>query len=560
MPNQSAADTILINGHIYTMEPQRPEVAALAIRDGRIIALGDTAQISVLAGAATTVIDLQGRMCMPGLIDGHCHPTKGAIANLFSCKFEFTASVAEIANVLTTFITRNPTAQWIIGGRWGSGLFETQTILSPRAWLDQYSDGKAVYLRDDSGHNGWANSEALRRLGVTSATPDPKGGKIVRDPSSGEPNGLLLEEADISTRSRLPDWTEEQYRAGVREMVRIANRYGITGITDADATEPLLKAYRDVDQCGALSLHVAAAISTPYGHRETPLDYDLTEALRDRYASEHVDTRCVKIYEDGVPTVACTAAMLAPYVSHSHFPAGHTGWLHVDEDTLTTDVAELEKRGFTVKLHTAGDRSVRVALNAIARAHHISGRADLRHELAHAGFIDPADLSRFRALNVVADLSPYLWYPSPMNDSIVSALGERGTRYWPIRDLLEAGAPVLAGSDWPAAVASMDPWIGIAAMVTRRDPTGATPGALWPEQAVSLAQALKIFTLDGARALRREHHTGSLKVGKAADVIVLDRHLFRIDPEDIAGTVVDMTVFAGRIVHQKASAVEKKGT
>ncbi|MBM4258489.1 MAG: amidohydrolase family protein [Deltaproteobacteria bacterium] len=251
-----------------------------------------------------------------------------------------------------------------------------------------------------------------------------------------------------------------------------------------------------------------------------------------------------------MPTGARTAAMLAPYVPHPSFPDGYTGVLHVDEYTLTTDIAQLEKRGFTVKLHTAGDRSVRVALNAIERAHKISGRADLRHELAHAGFIDPLDIPRFRALNVVADLSPYIWYPSPINAAIVNAVGERAHHYWPIRDLLEAGAPLLAGSDWPAAVASMDPWIGIEAMVTRQDPTRATPGSVWSEQAVSLEQVLPIFTVAGAYALRRDHVTGSLRVGKSADVIVLDRNLFTIDLHAIANTVVEMTLFAGRVVYQ----------
>jgi predicted amidohydrolase YtcJ len=551
--DQKTADTILLNGYIYTMDPQLPTVEALAIRAGLIIALGDSDHISAFTGAETTVVDLQGRMAMPGLIDAHCHPTKGAIAELFSCKFAFTASLADIAQALSAFVARNPKADWIIGGRWGSGLFAHSTIASPRAWLDQYSAGKAVYLRDDSGHNGWANSEALRRLGLTRDTPDPGGGTIVRDPHSGDPTGVLLEEADVAARSKLPDWTDDQYRTGVREMVRIANRYGITGITDADATEPLLKAYRDIDQRGLLSLHVAAAISTPYGRRMTPLDYDHIEALRERYASDHVDTRFVKIYEDGVPTAARTAAMLAPYVAHHDFPSDYTGLLHVDEETLTKDIAELEKRGFTVKLHTAGDRSVRVALNAIERAHQISGRSDLRHELAHACFVDPADIPRFRALNVVADLSPYLWFPSPLYEAMVGAVGARGMHCWPIRNLLEAGAPLLAGSDWPAAVASMDPWIGIAAMVTRCDPRHLTSGSLWPEQAVNLEQALRIFTIEGAHALRRDQLTGSLQVGKSADVIVLNRNLFRLSPDAIADTVVELTLFAGRIVHQEST-------
>lgn len=546
-----SADTILFNGFLYTVEQDQPTVEAVAIRDGKIVAMGSSEEVRKLAGEKTHLIDLQGRMVMPGLIDGHCHPTKGAIGDLFSCKFEFGATAEDIAHILKAYVENNPDAEWIIGGRWASGFFEKNDISSPRTWLDSYSGDKAVYLRDITGHNGWTNTRALQLLGLGKDTTDPAGGKIIRDPETGEPNGLLIEEADVSARSRLPDWTAEQYQAGVLEMVRIANGYGITGMTEADASEPLLKAYQDVDRAGNLSLHLAASITTPYGARDTPLDYDHIEALRDQYASDRVDTRFVKIYEDGVPTGARTAAMLAPYMPHDDFPEDFTGLLHVDEETLTKDLTELEKRGFTVKIHTAGDRAVHVSLNAIEKAHAASGRSDLRHELAHAGLVAPADIPRFQQLNAVADLSPYIWFPSPIMQSVLDAIGERAKHYWPIRDLLEAGAPVLAGSDWPSAVRSMDPWIGIETIVTRRNPSAETPGALWPEQAISAEQALRIFTIENAKALRLEAETGSLKVGKSADMIVLGQNLFGINPDEIADTTVDMTLFAGKVVHQK---------
>jgi predicted amidohydrolase YtcJ len=243
--------------------------------------------------------------------------------------------------------------------------------------------------------------------------------------------------------------------------------------------------------------------------------------------------------------------MLTPYLPHENFPDDFTGLLHVDEETLTQDLSELEKRGFTVKLHTAGDRAVHVSLNAIEKAHVVSGRADLRHELSHAGFVTPSDIPRFHQLNAVADLSPYVWFPSPIIQSVLDAVGERGKWYWPNRDLLEASAPMLAGSDWPAAVPSLDPWIGIESMITRHDPRDETPGALWSEQALSLEQTLQIFTIEGAKALCLEAETGSLKVGKSADMIVLEQNLFSIALDTIADTKVDMTLFAGNIVHQK---------
>ncbi|MFC7050044.1 amidohydrolase [Emcibacter nanhaiensis] len=545
-----AADKIFFNGHIYTVEQEQPWAEAVAITDGRFVAVGTDAEIRKLAGKNTEMVDLEGRMAMPGLNDGHSHPTDGAIANLFSCKFEFTATPEEIAEILQECVRRNPDSDWIVGGRWDSNFFENYDIPSPREWLDQYSGGKAVYFSDDSGHNGWANSKALELVGMTKETPDPKGGTIVRDPATGEPSGVLLEEAQILMESQLPDWSGKQYRAAVIEMARIANGYGITGIKDANAREPILKAYHDVDQAGELNIRVAAAISTPYGHREVPLDYERISRLQKEYASDRVNTWFVKLFDDGVPTVSRTAAMLEPYIHDDHFPENYRGQLHLSEDVMTADVAELEKRGFTVKIHTAGDRSVQTALNAIERAHEISGRSDLRHELAHSEFISAEDLPRYKALNVVADLSPYLWHPSPIVQSIFDAVGEERSRknLWHIRDLLEAGAPVLAGSDWPAAVPSMDPWIAIEAMITRKDPYGKTPGVLGPDQAITLAQALHIFTVDGARALKLEKVSGSIAPGKSADLIVLNQNLFEIPAEDIAETKVEMVVLAGNTV------------
>jgi predicted amidohydrolase YtcJ len=544
-------DTLLVNARIHTMHEALPRADALGVRDGSIAALGRANDLRPLRGRETRVVDLAGRMVLPGLIDGHCHPTKGAVAQLFSCQFPTSATPAEIGRALADYLAREPDVECVIGGRFGSGFFEYHRISSPREWLDRHSGGKPVYLRDDSGHNGWANTSALRLLGLDRNSADPPGGRILRDPKTGELTGLLLEQADVEARSRLPDWSRDQYRAGVREMVRIANGFGITGITDADATEPLLEAYREADVAGELTLHVIASISTPYGHREEPLDYEHIEALRDSYASAHVDTRFVKIYEDGDPTEARTAAMLDPYRPDPRYPAGFRGSLHVAETTLAKDIAELEQRGFTVKLHTAGDRAVRVALDAIEWAHARSGRSDLRHELAHSGLVDPADIHRFRELNAVADLSPYIWFPSPLIESVRRAIGDRVDRYWPIRDLLEAEAPLLAGSDWPAAVASMDPWIGIATMVRRRDPSGENPGSLWAEQAIGLADALRIFTVEGARAARRDSVAGSLAVGKSADLIVLEKDLFEINPAEISRELLEMTWFAGELVYEK---------
>jgi predicted amidohydrolase YtcJ len=225
--------------------------------------------------------------------------------------------------------------------------------------------------------------------------------------------------------------------------------------------------------------------------------------------------------------------------------------MHRNTEVLTADLIELDKRGYTVKIHTAGDRSVRIALDAIEATREAIGNKDKRHELAHAGYIDAIDLPRFAELNAVADLCPVIWHPSPIIDAVISAVGrERGERYWPVRDLVDSGAPLLAGSDWPSAVPDANPWSGIEAFVTRRDPRGDAEGALWPEQAITLEEAIEIYTMHGARAMRMEDRIGSIEVGKLADIIVLERNIFEIPIDEVADTQIMQTYFEGRLVYE----------
>ncbi|WP_162300058.1 amidohydrolase [Kineobactrum sediminis] len=546
----TAADTIYLNAHIYTVNPDRVWADAVAIRDGRFVHVGDSAGADAYRGPTTTVIDLQGAMVMPGINDAHVHAQRGGVKSLYECNFPFSSTPEQIARRVADCVASNPDAVWIRGGQWDSGFFDTHQIDSPRELLDAVSGDKAVLLNDDSNHNGWVNSRALVLAGVDRDTPNPADGTIVRDPVTGEPNGLLLEGAEQRVSDLLPEWRDEEMLAGAREALRIANGFGITGLKEAYSEPRAMAAFQALESAGDLSVHLALGIQTPYGHRSEPLDYAAIDEQRDHYASAGLHTAFVKVFMDGVPTASRTAAMLQPYTPEHAHATPHRGLLHLDPALLTRDLVELDKRGYTVKIHTAGDRAVRVALDAIAAARTANGDSGLRHELAHAGYIDPEDLPRFAELGAVADLSPYLWHPSPIIDSVVGAVGSpRGGEYFPVRSLLEAGAPVLAGSDWPAAVETIDPWLGIEALVTRQDPRGLFPGSFWPEQAISLADALRIMTLDGAKAMRLDHMTGSIEVGKSADMVVLDRNLFAMESQNISDIRVLSTLFAGKIVY-----------
>jgi len=548
-PATPSADTLITNARIYTLDPDRPWATAAAIRDGRYVFVGDGNGLAAYRGHATRVLDLGGKMMMPGINDVHSHPWQGGLKRLYQCSFAFDATPDLVAAALRACLAANPQAQWIEGGQWTSDFFRMHDIPSPRAWLDAISTDVAIFLHDDATHNGWVNSRALELGGIGRDTPDPEGGKILRD-ADGEPNGLLYEAARRVVLETKPEWTVAQYRAAIAEAVGEANRFGLTGVDEARVQAPMLEAYGQLDAAGDLSLHVTANLQTPRTYRDYPLDIAGLEALRDRYRSDHVDTRYIKIFLDGVPTASRTAYMLADYLADEEHPEPTRGFLLVNPETLKQDLVDLDKAGFTVKMHAAGDGAVRAGLDAIEAARRANGASGLRHQLAHAGFIDPRDLPRFAGLNATVDMSPYIWFPSPIMDSIVGALGERGRRYYPVRDLWALGTDLVMGSDWPSAAVDMNPWGAIEALVIRRNPQGSDAATLWPEQAISLEQALHIATLGGARGLGIEAISGSVEVGKLADFIVLDRNLFDIAPEAISDTVVEQTWFEGRPVYR----------
>jgi predicted amidohydrolase YtcJ len=524
---------------------------SIAVTDDRIVFVGSNASVQAYIGPDTNVVELDGRMVMPGLVDAHLHPIRGALKELYQCNFPFTATPADVQAAVKRCVEEMPDSEWISGGQWDSGFFERFDIESPRRFLDAVSGDKAVVLGDDATHNAWVNTRALQLAGFDNNTPDPDGGKFERD-ADGMPNGILIETAAKLMRPFAANYTDAQYAAAAHEFSRIANAYGITGAKGAGLYNEEIAAFYSADRRGELNVHVAVSIRSPDGQRDEPLDYALIEEVRDRFASEHVHTEFVKIFLDGVPTPARTAAMLAPYMpDETHGSDFRGGRLHVRIDPLAADLIELDRRGFTVKMHTAGDRSVRVALDAIEAARKANGFSGLRHELAHAGYIDPIDLPRFAELDAVVDLSPVLWHPSPIFAAIFSAVGaERGEKYWPIREILDSKAAVLAGSDWPSVAPDANPWNGIEALVTRMDPRDETPGSLWPEQAITLAEAIEIYTINGARALRLDDRTGSIEAGKLADFIVLDRNIFEIPIEEVGATQVCQTYFEGELVYE----------
>ena len=538
------ADTVYINGFIYRVNPAQSTAEALAVRDGVIVAVGDNQQVQTLVSEQTRVVDLNGRMLMPGIHDMHVHPLEAGEKYNFQCAFPFTFTLDQIVAKLTECAADTPPGEWIRGGQWAMELLETDTVPHKRI-LDAITRDHPIYLGDSTVHGAWLNSRALAELGIDAATPDPQGGVIIRDPGTREPTGILIDNAAYNILHQLPSYTDEQYETALSWSMHEMNRVGVTTIKDALVGAQALKAYRNLDESGRLTMKVSASIAW----KMFWTDYETNVRKRADYATENVDTEFIKIMLDGIPPTR-TAAMLEPYLPNKKHGDGFTGKLIHSPEQLTKDMVYLDGQGLTVKIHATGDRSVRVALDAIEATRNANGASGLMHEISHAELIHPDDIPRFKQLNVTAEFSPILWYPSVLVQVMAEVIGEeRANRFWPLKSLLAADAHVIYGSDWPSVVPDPNPWPGIEAMVTRRDPYGVEPGELWAEQAVDLETALRIFTINGAVAGKQAHRTGTIEVGKSADFIVLDRNIFQVPVEDISETQVLLTVVSGQEVH-----------
>ena len=437
----------------------------------------------------------------------------------------------------------------ITGGPWRHDM-RPKMGASPRAALDAISTEVPIALADVTKHLLWCNSRALELAGLHDGIEDIEGGIIERDPKTGAPNGILAETACAPVR-RLFTHTPEELARATRYFVERFNRLGFTAFKEPMAIETDLAAYQAADQRGDLTLHMAAHLV-----RQSPLvpemiPYDEMERWRRVYASPNVRTDFAKLFLDGVAP-GFTASFTEPYLAASGYDADNhdaDAILLLTPEAIAQEITELDRRGFTVKMHAVGDNAIRRGLDGIEAARRENGSSGLRHEIAHAPFIRIEDLGRFSVLDAVAEVSPKLWYPNPATQAQTALLGEdRVSRCHALRDYLNANINVTYASDWPAASPDPNPWIGLAGMISRQDPFGNYPGSLGPEQAITLDQALPLFTINGAHSLRMGEETGSISVGKSADFIVLDAPLESLSSAEIAAVEVRETVWKSQTV------------
>jgi predicted amidohydrolase YtcJ len=550
-----AADLVLAGGNVYTVDAARRWGEAIAVRGGRILAVGSDADVRPLMGPKTEVHDLRGRMVVPGFQDAHVHPPASGL-DLLRCDLSAAHSREEYRRIVAEYAASHPDAAWVLGGGWSMDSFPGGT--PAREALDDLVPDRPVMLMNRDGHGAWVNSRALELAGVDRETPDPPDGRIERAPD-GSPQGTLHEGA-VSLVDRLaPQPTAAELLEGLRTAQSYLHSLGVTAWQDAivGGSYDTFDVYVDAADSGRLTARVVGALWWDR-HRGAEQIEGLLES-RTRGDVGRFRATSVKIMQDGV-CENFTAGVLEPYLDASGRPTSNRGLSFVEPTALREHVTALDREGFQVHVHAIGDRAVREALDAFEAARTENGANDLRHHIAHIQIIHPDDIPRFRELGVVANGQP-LWacYEPQMIDLTIPFLGpERSTWQYPFGSLLRSGAQLAFGSDW--AVSSCDPLEEIHVAVNRMQAPGYAYGGgsvlerepFLPDERIGLADAIHAFTM-GSAFVNHLDETGSLEPGKLADLAVIDRNLFDHPMEEIADARVELTLVEGAAVYEATS-------
>ncbi len=566
---ETPADSIFRNGFLYSVDAKDSVHSALAVREGRIVYVGSDAGVNKYAGKATQIIDLHGRMLMPGLVDGHMHPLQGG-AHLLQCNLQYEAlTVGQLQSKIQACLDKTRDQEpdgWLDVVGWFQTNMLPAGVVTTYATLDALNTRRPVVVESSFGHTVLANSRAIRLAGITASTPDPLGGKIARD-AAGNPTGIFEDAAFNPLLALVPKPTAADDLAAARATLGVLAKQGVTTFLDASATPEALIAYTALSREGVLSVraHFAPVISPPEG-RDPLKAIAAAKELANRYDQgplqprPGITVRNTKLFLDGVITApAFTGSMLTPYWVNRGSDT-HPQWgpgpnrgpeVYFPAPLLSTLVIGLSEAGMEPHMHADGEGAVRAGLDAVEQLRRKHPELDVRAAIAHNEIVDPADFPRYAKLNVIPVLS--LQWGKPASDTIDGArdfLGPARFRLLePAGFLHAAGARVAYGSDWP--VDALDEWFALKVGVTRTNAPDAGPkyaGRLGDDVGLSRKTALRAITLNSSYELHQEAQTGSLEVGKFADLIVLDRNFLKIPPEDIAKIKVLRTVVGGQTV------------
>lgn len=533
-PLASPADTILVNATIYTADPGRPTASALAIRAGRLLVLGSTKDVLAWRGSDTVVLDAGGRAVLPGLHDAHGHVT-GLGESLRSLDVRGTRDVRELAARVAARAAETPAGEWIVGRGWD------QNPWPGGAWptaadLDEAVPDHPVYLARVDGHAALVNTRALEAAAITAETPDPDGGRLLRD-EDGAPTGVLVDGAMGLVRRLMPPSSPEALRQRVEAADALLARLGVTTVHDAGVPLSTTRIYRAMADEGVLATRIYAMLPAP-GPDAAPLPPPLVG-----YAMHQVTVRAVKLMADGA-LGSRGAHLLEPYADE---PAT-AGLAVTPEQELYERTLAAVRAGYQPAIHAIGDRANRTVLDIFARIQReVPDSRTLRMRNEHAQILHPDDIPRFAALEVIASMQPthatsdMAWVPARLGSERT-----RGAYVW--QSLLATGARIASGSDFP--VEDPNPMLGFHAAVTRQTAAGQPPGGWMPDERLTREQALRSFTADAAYAAHLEADIGMLRAGMLADLVVLSQDVMQVPAEAIPATTVVLTMVGGRIVHR----------
>lgn len=531
------ADLVVINAKIWTVDPQKPEVEALAAWQGRVLAVGTTTEIRALIGPSTVVVDAKGGRVLPGFHDSHVHML-GSGMRLNQVALKDAADAAEFGRRLAEFDRKLPRDRWMLGGDWDHDRAFAGR-LPTAADIDQFVSDRPVFLRRYDGHMALANSRALLLTGISEMTPDPSGGEIYRDPKTKKPTGLLRDNAMDLVDKLIPAPSEAEIVEAVRAAVLEAGQVGVTGVVDMDGSgaetrRKLFQTYQRMARAGQLPLRVELRWPIAEWNELARL------AVRADFGSDYVRIGGVKGFMDG-SLGSSTAKFFEPYVNE---PTSR-GIFVTPRETLLEQATRADAAGLSIAVHAIGDEANATLLDIFTEVARRNGTRDRRPRVEHAQHLRPQDYPRFAELGVVASMQPY-----HVVDDGRWAEGRIGSRRcassYAYRSLLDAGAKVAFGSDW--AVAPLSPLLGIDAAVNRQTLDGKHLGGWFPEQRVSVIEAIAAYTIASAYASGQEGMRGSLTPGKFADLVLLSHDILAPNQRNKIGqTTVLATIVGGRI-------------
>lgn len=554
-------DTVFHNGAVYTMVKSQPWAEAVAIRGVEIVAVGSNEDLETLIGPNTKVVDLQGKMMLPGFHDAHIHSMMGG-QMLTGCSVVEAVTVQQTLDIIRA-CAQETDQPWLIVDGFDLSLFSEDG--PSRTLLDDIDSERPIVVNGADGHTKWLSSAALAAANITADTETPENGVIERE-SDNSPSGTLRESATALVARMQPVPSDEKFRTMLLTAAQAMNAVGITSVLDAlvarskdswnGATH--IGTVKQLADEGLLTIRLNGAMSYGYGDMfiaDKGEVYEETLARRSEFESDRFRLRTVKIFADGV-LEGETAALVAPYVGKN----GSKGNLTFPADELKRIITDLDGQGIQVFTHAIGDGAVRATLDAIENAKAVNGSTDLRHHISHLQLIHPEDIPRFAQLGVVANFQALWAYPDEyITELNLPVLGqERVDRMYPIASIKNTGAVIVGGSDWN--VSSMNPLEAIETAILRSDVINNGSSAtdnpkhsrvLNKDERVDLDTMLRAYTSAAAWSMHQEDISGSIEVGKRADVIVLDRNLFEITPAMISEAQVLMTLIDGQTVFEQ---------